>query len=95
MSYHHDIFVMKTNKHGDSLWHKTYGGICAEGARNIIKTSDGGFAIIGEKDCPNNSTDPSAYLLRLDANGDSLWVNIFINLTDMGIPFNKQMMMAI
>jgi hypothetical protein len=73
MSYHHDIFVMKTNKHGDSLWHKTYGGICAEGARNIIKTSDGGFAIIGEKDCPNNSTDPSAYLLRLDANGDSLW----------------------
>jgi len=73
MSYHHDIFVMKTNKHGDSLWHKTYGGICAEGARNIIKTSDGGFAIIGEKDCPNNSTDPSAYLLKLDANGDSLW----------------------
>jgi hypothetical protein len=22
MSYHHDVFIMKTNKYGDSLWHK-------------------------------------------------------------------------
>ena len=43
----YDIYVIKTDSSGDTLWTRTYGGARADGARSIRQTSDGGYIIAG------------------------------------------------
>jgi len=42
-----DIWLIKTNSFGDTIWTKTIGGTDQDGASLIQETSDGGFIIIG------------------------------------------------
>ena len=42
-----DVFLVKTNGNGDSLWTKTYGGTENELGRSIQQTNDGGYIITG------------------------------------------------
>ncbi|MCP4634798.1 MAG: T9SS type A sorting domain-containing protein [candidate division Zixibacteria bacterium] len=56
----------------DTLWTKVYGEIHEDRAWSIQQTNDGGFIVAGLTSTPGEGNyDP--YLLRLDANGDSLW----------------------
>jgi len=42
--------------------------------RDVIKTSDGGYAVVGKKEANNNI---DVYLLRTDANGATMWEKTF------------------
>jgi hypothetical protein len=42
-----DLFVLKCNANGDSMWIRTYGGNSPDGPESMIKMYDGGFAICG------------------------------------------------
>ena len=42
-----DLFVLKCNANGDSIWIRTYGGSLPEGPESMIKMYDGGFGICG------------------------------------------------
>jgi hypothetical protein len=71
-----DMYVVKTDSSGDTLWTHTYGGIYGESAYSILPLSDGGFAIAGGTSSfgvgPHN-----IYLVRINAQGDTLWTLAF------------------
>ena len=71
-----NILVMKISEEGNLIWEKTYGGSGIDQGQAIINTPDGGFLIAGESNSYGNG-DNDMFLLKLDANGDSLWINVF------------------
>ena len=43
-----DIYLVKTNSLGDSMWTRTYGGVSADKGFSVRQTYDGGYIIGGE-----------------------------------------------
>jgi hypothetical protein len=68
-----DIWLIKTDAYGDSLWTKTFGGWGDEYGTSIQQTNDGGYIITGTISNPFMDV----YLLKTDAFGDSLWFKTF------------------
>ncbi len=64
----YNVYIVKTNSIGDTLWTRVFGGDNMIGFC-VIQTSDSGFVICGYK----NSTACDVNLIRLDANGNLLW----------------------
>lgn len=72
-----NLFLVKTDSLGDSLWTKVYGG-GFKGGRSIQQTSDGGYIVTGDK-------DNDVFLMKTDSNGDSLWTKTYGgDSTDIG-----------
>jgi hypothetical protein len=71
-----DVWVLKTDTHGDTLWTRTYGGNKPELAFTIIENSDSGYAIAGFTygDYPENR---DGYVIVIDEDGDTLWTRAF------------------
>lgn len=71
-----DQFVLlRTNANGDSLWSRKFGGPYAEDCLALCVMDDGGFALTGMKEITDNNRE--AWLVRTDANGDSLWAHFY------------------
>jgi hypothetical protein len=71
-----DIYVIRTDSLGDTLWTRTYGGLYEERGYSIKRTPDGGFIIAGR----TNSFGAGgfdAYLIRIDSLGDTLWTRTY------------------
>jgi uncharacterized delta-60 repeat protein len=71
-----DVYLMKINANGDTLWTKTYGGISYDGAASVAETYDGGFIVAGWTES-YGAGRYDVYLLRTDSNGDSLWTRFY------------------
>ena len=72
----HDIFLVKTNANGDTLWTHTYGGDNYEYAHDVRQTEDGGYIIAGHTHSYGvGSYD--MYLIKTDAVGDTLWTHTY------------------
>jgi hypothetical protein len=71
-----NVFLIKTDENGDSLWTKTFGGTENELGRSIQQTNDGGYIITGYTNSFGNGTE-DLYLIKTDNNGDSLWTKTF------------------
>ena len=73
-----DIYAVRTDSNGDTLWTKTYGGTDFEWGYGVQQTTEGGFIITGGT---NSFGPPSvgrcAYLIKTDANGDTLWTRAY------------------
>ncbi|MEO5562025.1 MAG: BACON domain-containing protein [Chitinophagaceae bacterium] len=77
-----DLWVIKLNAAGDTLWTKTYGGTLNDGASSIVATPDGGYAIIGstesnDGDVHGNHGNGDLWLLKLNAAGDTVWTKTY------------------
>ena len=71
-----DIFLVKIDEYGDTLWTKTYGGNFEDYGRSIQETYDGGFIVTGYID-PNTTTpNQDLILIKTNSYGDSLWTKI-------------------
>src|SRR6187402_2558092 len=70
-----DIFLIKTNANGDSLWMKTFGGNYDLFGFSVQQTTDGGYIIGGRTYDLILSTQ--VLLIKTDANGDSLWAKTY------------------
>ena len=72
-----DVYIMKTNASGDTMWTKTYGGGLYDYGHSIKQTTDGGYVIVGEtySFAPGGYCD--VYLIRTNINGDSLWARTY------------------
>lgn len=71
-----DFWLLKTNSVGDSLWSRTFGGYRDDFCYSVAQTSDGGYVLAGEtRSFGVGGTD--FWLVRADANGDSLWSRTF------------------
>ncbi len=72
----HDLYVLRLDSLGDTLWSTTYGGPATERGYDIRQTSDGGFIVVG---CTHSfgAGDYDVYLLRLDFVGGVIWSKTF------------------
>jgi len=75
-----DIYLLKLDENGDTLWTRTYGGAQDDWGQTVWETSDSGFIILGN----SRSFYPfpgypysDAYLIRTNSLGDTLWTKIY------------------
>ena len=66
-----DIYLIKTDANGETLWTKTIGDSLAQVGNCIQQTSDGGYIIAGFTGTPAGSRN--AYIVKTDSSGDTLW----------------------
>lgn len=66
-----DIWLLKTDENGDTLWTRTFGGAYLDMEGSVQQTSDEGYIIVGSTDLIPYMT--LIYLIKTDANGDRLW----------------------
>lgn len=78
-----NICLIKTNSIGDTIWTKYYGGpspgYYKAVAREIIITSDNGYAIIGTE---VGSTNKNVFLIKTDSLGNVQWANYYGGTND-------------
>jgi hypothetical protein len=71
-----DIWLVKTDSDGDTIWTKTFGGSENDIPTSICRTSDGGF-IIGGVTKSFGLGDYDAWLIRTNSNGNLAWTETY------------------
>ena len=69
-----DIYLIKTNSLGDSMWTRTFGGVSADKGFSVRQTYDGGYIIGGET---TGSSSEDIQLIKTNSNGIPLWTKVF------------------
>ena len=83
LTNNYDVYLIKLNAFGDSIWSKDIGDQLENTSENIQITSDGGYVLAGTTWTTNSNYD--VFLIRTDSNGDTLWTkNIGGNSTEHG-----------
>ncbi|HTA61843.1 MAG TPA: T9SS type A sorting domain-containing protein [Bacteroidia bacterium] len=72
-----DLYVFKTDANGGLIWSKTYGQNGDDWAYSVIQTPDGGYAITGHTNTDSTASHSDLYLIKTDANGDTLFTKSF------------------
>lgn len=84
-----DVWILKTDSSGDTIWTKTYGGDRNDYCTSIQQTSDMGYILAGTKDSEHaypdyeinheyTPEDSRLWLLKTDANGDTVWTRTYL-----------------
>lgn len=77
----YDIYLIKTDKNGNEIWHKTYGGSDWDFAYSLQATTDGGFIICGSTYSIGRGA-ADGYVIKTDANGDEQWHKTYGGIND-------------
>jgi len=67
-----DVYLLKLDANGDTMWTKTYGGPLDDEGRSVQETSDGGFIIAGWTESFGVGKS-DIYLLKINVNGNAIW----------------------
>ena len=79
-----DIWLIRTNSQGDSLWTKSFGGTDLELGVDIQVLEDGGFILLGSTESFGNGGS-DVWLIKTDSEGDTVWTKTFgDNSSDYG-----------
>ena len=68
----YDVYLIKTDSLGDTLWTKTYGGSNWDKGQSVQQTQDGGYIIGGWTQSFGNGVS-DIYLIKTNASGDTVW----------------------
>ncbi len=71
-----DVYLIRTNADGDTLWTKTYGGTGGDYGYSVQECADSGFIITGWT-YSFGASYYDVYLIRTDADGDTLWTKTY------------------
>jgi len=77
--YSSDIFVMKLNSSGETVWKRTYGGNSDDYGRSITNTNDNGYVLTGYTGSNDgdfigmNKGYSDIFVMKLNSNGDIVW----------------------
>jgi hypothetical protein len=75
--FYHDVWLIKTDTSGDTIWTKTFGGDSDDECLSIRQTEDEGYIIAGSTASYSAGTDYDVWLIKTDASGDTLWTKTF------------------
>ncbi len=70
-----DIYIIRTNSAGDTIWTKTYGDASDNTARAIKETPTGNFILCGY----NTNPESSGYAKLIDSDGEQIWHTDFLS----------------
>ncbi len=71
-----DIYLLKIDANGDTLWTRTYGGEGFDHGKSVLQIADGGYIIAGSTSSFGAGLS-DVYLLKVDANGNTLWTRTY------------------
>jgi regulation of enolase protein 1 (concanavalin A-like superfamily) len=80
-----EVWLIKTDSQGDSLWTKQFGGGGTDVGHSVVQTSDGGYIITGSTNSFENTINLNGqdiWLIRTDSQGNSLWTKNFYQIID-------------
>jgi hypothetical protein len=79
-----DVYCVRINENGDTLWTRTYGGSAADDGVSVQQTTDSGFIIAGHTHSFGIGTPSycNVYLIKTDSLGDTLWTRVYGILSD-------------
>lgn len=66
------IYLIKTDKDGNKLWEKNYGGTGGDAGKKIISTKDGNYLIVATTSS-KGAGNFDVYLVKINGNGDIIW----------------------
>ncbi len=66
-----DVYVLKLNTSGDTVWTRTYGGIDVDIANSVATTTSGGYILAGYTQSFGGADN--IYLIKITASGDIEW----------------------
>ena len=81
-----DAYLIKTDANGSTLWTKTFGGSNDDSGNSVQQTSDSGYIVAGNT-YSLGASNINAYLIKTDANGDTLWTRTYGGV-DLAIGFS-------
>lgn len=84
-----DAWILKLDSNGNVQWQKTYGGILDEEAYSIQRTTDGGY-IVGGYTQSFGVSSSTAWILKLDSNGNIQWQKFYGGSNNEMLPYIKQ-----
>ena len=72
----YDVYVVRTDSLGDTVWTRTYGGTSEDYGIFVIPTEDSGCVIAGLTSS-FGAGGYDVYLVRTDAHGDTVWTRTY------------------
>ena len=76
-----DVWIIKTNSQGDSLWTRSYGGSQSDQGYDILVDEQGGFILLGSTESQGNG-GKDIWLFKIDENGNEEWSHTYGNGSD-------------
>ena len=70
-----DMYIVRTDKNGDTLWTKTIGGLGADGLRSVQRWDDSTFYVAGQI-YVDDSSFTKAYVAKYHEDGTLIWSDI-------------------
>jgi len=72
-----DVWILKLNENGDTIWTRTYGGEDDDEARWIDQTNDGNFIVCGLTSSFSSDQYWDLWLLKISSDGDTIWTKTY------------------